>query len=181
MLNVLSLEDKYRRKAIFYSVSLVVLGFFNFFRISLVSFSFFLKTRIFLFNLSYVRIFSEISPTNHLFVLFFRGGIKTISILQKAFQSYKPSSVTKWIRFIQVFCFLSNTINCQEQLKTIATTNWKEKKMHFLLGSLHYVINSSMWLFLYPLTVLIGATTLFTPLGLLIKSLQATPGLLNLS
>ena len=31
---------------------------------------------------------------------------------------YKPSSITKLLRFTKHFCFLSN-INCQEQLKTI--------------------------------------------------------------
>ena len=31
----------------------------------------------------------------------------------KAFWSYKPSSVTKWVLFTQLFCFLSN-INCLE-------------------------------------------------------------------
>ena len=42
---------------------------------------------------------------------------KTTFTVQKVFQSYKSSSVTKPIRFTQLFCFLSNIIiNCQEQL-----------------------------------------------------------------
>ena len=69
---------------------------------------------------------------------------KTFFTVQKAFRSVKPSSVTKWIRFTQLFCFLSNIINCQEQLKTIQQIE-KKKKGNFLLGSLHYVFNCSMW------------------------------------
>ena len=38
-------------------------------------------------------------------------------------QLYKPSSVTKWIRFTQLFAFLSRIVNCQ--IKN-STTNWKE-------------------------------------------------------
>ena len=47
-----------------------------------------------------------------------RGRIKKIFTLQKALHSYKPLSVTKWIRSTQRFCFLSK-INFQVQLKTI--------------------------------------------------------------
>ena len=47
-----------------------------------------------------------------------RGWIKNIFTLQKALHSYKPLSVTKWIRSTQRFCFLSK-INFQVQLKTI--------------------------------------------------------------
>ena len=43
------------------------------------------------------------------------------------FRSHKPSLVTKWIRFTQIFCFLSSIINCQEQLKTMQQTEKKKK------------------------------------------------------
>ena len=39
-----------------------------------------------------------------------RGWIQNNFYCIKAFWSYKPSSVTKWIRFTQLFCFLSNII-----------------------------------------------------------------------
>ena len=43
----------------------------------------------------------------------------------KFFQSYKPSSVTKWIRFSQLFCFLSNA-KCQNSNANFLSneTNW---------------------------------------------------------
>ena len=56
------------------------------------------------------------------FAIILRGWIKTVSTLYKAFGSYKPCSVSKWIHFIQLFCFLSNIINCQEQLKIMQQT-----------------------------------------------------------
>ena len=42
-----------------------------------------------------------------------------------------PSSVTKLIRFMQRFCFLSNIINCQEQLKKIQQTKKKKNVLPF--------------------------------------------------
>ena len=57
---------------------------------------------------------------------------KTIFTVSKAFQSYKLSSVTKWIHFTELFCFLSNIINCKEQLKTIQQTEKKQKCTSFL-------------------------------------------------
>ena len=50
----------------------------------------------------------------------------------KTFWSYKPSSLTKWIRFTQLVWFLSNIINCQEQLKTIQQIGKKKKCTSFL-------------------------------------------------
>ena len=54
--------------------------------------------------------------------------IKTIFTLKKDFWSYKPPSVTKWMRFTQFLCYLLN-INCLEQSKTIQQT--KRKKNAF--------------------------------------------------
>ena len=53
--------------------------------------------------------------------------VNAIFAVQKAFRSYKSSSVTKRIHFTQLFCFLSNIINCQEQLKTKQQTEKKKK------------------------------------------------------
>ena len=78
------------------------------------------------------------TKTENLRKLFRNTWIKNNFYCIKAFWSYKPSSVTKWICFTQLFCFLSN-INCQEQLKTIQQSG----KNTFFLWSLHYVINCS--------------------------------------
>ena len=72
-----------------------------------------------------------------------RGWRKTTFTLWKAFRSYKSSSVTKWVRFTQLFRFLSN-INCLEQFKRINQAE-KKKTKHFFLRSLNYVINCCMW------------------------------------
>ena len=44
---------------------------------------------------------------------------------KNAFQSYKPSSVTKWIRFPQFFCLLLN-VKCQNSNANFLSneTNW---------------------------------------------------------
>ena len=37
---------------------------------------------------------------------------KQFLVYEKTFRSYKSSSATKWMRFTQLFCFLSKIINC---------------------------------------------------------------------
>ena len=51
----------------------------------------------------------------------------------KAPRLYKPSSVTKWVRFTKLFAFLSRIVNCQGQLKAIQRTG-KEKKYTSFFG-----------------------------------------------
>ena len=55
--------------------------------------------------------------------------------LKNAFQSYIPLSVTKWIRFSQLFCFLSNA-KCQN-----SNANFLSNEMNWI-GEINLVFQS---------------------------------------
>ena len=78
----------------------------------------------------------------HFFLVSDKNNKNNFFTLWKVFQSNRSSSVTKLIHFNTTFY---NALNQTLTAISDNTTNWKEEKMHFILGSFCYIINCSMW------------------------------------